>query len=117
MIQLDFYPPKTKDNMSFPLNIEVKLSLLSNHASYMLSMYIRICTHVYMCIYIYIYIYIHRFICISIQAQYLNLHEWFPATNQATSPSNEYIQITLKTEDPKVRYLYEIWLHVEIIAS
>jgi len=25
MVQLDFYPPKPKDNISFPLNIEVKL--------------------------------------------------------------------------------------------
>lgn len=27
MVQLDFYPPKAKDNISFPLNIEVKLSI------------------------------------------------------------------------------------------
>jgi len=84
MIQLDFYPPKTKDNMTFPLNIEVRLSFPSNHAR------ARVC------------VCIHSFICISVQAQYLNLHEWFPATNQATSLSNEYIQITLKTESPKV---------------
>ncbi|EZA52046.1 hypothetical protein X777_09067 [Ooceraea biroi] len=63
MVQLDFYPPRAKDNISFPLNIE---------------------------------------------AQYLNLHEWFPATNQATSVSNEYIQITLKTESPKVNDYVEI---------
>lgn len=24
MVKLDFYPPKTNDNMSYPLNIEVK---------------------------------------------------------------------------------------------
>lgn len=36
------------------------------------------------------------------QAQYLNLHEWFPATNQAISRSNEYIQAVLKTEKPMV---------------
>lgn len=29
MIQLDLYPPKTNDNISFPLNIEVKLLILS----------------------------------------------------------------------------------------
>jgi hypothetical protein len=52
--------------------------------------YLCIYEYVHMCICVYIYIYIS---------------------------SNEYIQITLKTEDPKVRYLYEIWLHVEIIAS
>ncbi|XP_054003817.1 CD109 antigen-like isoform X1 [Hylaeus anthracinus] len=57
MIQLDFYPPKSQDNISVPLNIE---------------------------------------------AQYLNLHEWFPSTNQAMSLSNEYIQVILKTEKPTV---------------
>ncbi|XP_011643182.1 CD109 antigen-like [Pogonomyrmex barbatus] len=63
MVQLDFYPPKAKDNISFPLNIE---------------------------------------------AQYLNLHEWFPSTNQATSLSNEYIQAILKTEKPMVNNYIEI---------
>ncbi|KAL6449226.1 hypothetical protein ACFW04_000704 [Cataglyphis niger] len=63
MIQLDLYPPKTNDNISFPLNIE---------------------------------------------AQYLNLHEWFPTTNQATSVSNEYIQAVLKTEKPMVNNYIEI---------
>lgn len=29
MVQLDFYPPKAKDNVSFPLNIEVKIHLFS----------------------------------------------------------------------------------------
>ncbi|XP_067205128.1 thioester-containing protein 1 allele R1-like isoform X2 [Linepithema humile] len=63
MVQLDFYPPKSTDNSSFPLNIE---------------------------------------------AQYLNLHEWFPSTNQAMSASNEYIQATLKTEKPMVNGYVEI---------
>ncbi|CAL1684749.1 unnamed protein product [Lasius platythorax] len=63
MVQLDLYPPKANDNISFPLNIE---------------------------------------------AQYLNLHEWFPATNQATSLSNEYIQAVLKTEKPMVNNYIEI---------
>ncbi|XP_011255612.1 CD109 antigen isoform X2 [Camponotus floridanus] len=63
MIQLDLYPPKQKDNISFPLNIE---------------------------------------------AQYLNLHEWFPTTNSATSLSNEYIQAVLKTEKPMVNNYVEI---------
>ncbi|XP_072743357.1 thioester-containing protein 1 allele R1 isoform X2 [Anoplolepis gracilipes] len=63
MVQLDLYPPKAKDNITFPLNIE---------------------------------------------AQYLNLHEWFPATNQATSVSNEYIQAVLKTEKPMVNNYIEI---------
>nr|XP_034179672.1 CD109 antigen-like isoform X1 [Osmia lignaria]XP_034179683.1 CD109 antigen-like isoform X1 [Osmia lignaria]XP_034179692.1 CD109 antigen-like isoform X1 [Osmia lignaria]XP_034179702.1 CD109 antigen-like isoform X1 [Osmia lignaria]XP_034179708.1 CD109 antigen-like isoform X1 [Osmia lignaria] len=63
MIQLDFYPSKTKDNTSLSLNIE---------------------------------------------AQYLNLHEWFPSTNQAMSLSNEYIQAVLKTEKPTVNREIEI---------
>ncbi|XP_020282986.1 CD109 antigen-like isoform X2 [Pseudomyrmex gracilis] len=63
MIQLDFYPPKSDSNISYPLNIE---------------------------------------------AQYLNLHEWFPVTNQATSLSNDYIQATLKTEKPTVNSYVEI---------
>ncbi|XP_043259825.1 CD109 antigen-like isoform X1 [Colletes gigas] len=57
MVKLDFYPPKSTDNISLPLNIE---------------------------------------------AQYLNLHEWFPSTNQAMSLNNEYIQVILKTENPMV---------------
>ncbi|XP_076182302.1 CD109 antigen isoform X2 [Ptiloglossa arizonensis] len=57
MVQLDFYPPRSKDNISLPLTIE---------------------------------------------AQYLNLHEWFPSTNQAMSLNNEYIQVILKTEKPTV---------------
>ncbi|XP_050479205.1 thioester-containing protein 1 allele R1-like isoform X2 [Bombus huntii] len=63
MVKLDFYPPKTNDNMSYPLNIE---------------------------------------------AQYLNLHEWFPSTNQAMSQNNEYIQAVLKTEKPMVNRDVEI---------
>ncbi|CAK9821472.1 CD109 antigen [Anthophora retusa] len=63
MVKLDFYPPKAKDNNSFPLNIE---------------------------------------------AQYLNLHEWFPSTNQAMSLNNEYIQAILKTEKPMVNRDIEI---------
>ncbi|XP_077268198.1 thioester-containing protein 1 allele S3 isoform X2 [Temnothorax americanus] len=63
MVQLDFYPPKAKDNISFPLNVE---------------------------------------------AQYLNLHEWFPSTNQAMSVSNEYIQAILKTEKPTVNNYVDI---------
>ncbi|KAG7209379.1 hypothetical protein KM043_015478 [Ampulex compressa] len=63
MVQLDFYPPTSKDNISFPLNIE---------------------------------------------AQYLNLHEWFPSTNQAMSLNNEYIQAILKTEKPMVNRDVEI---------
>ncbi|TGZ53482.1 Uncharacterized protein DBV15_09937, partial [Temnothorax longispinosus] len=63
MVQLDFYPPKAKDNISFPLNVE---------------------------------------------AQYLNLHEWFPSTNQAMSISNEYIQAILKTEKPTVNNYVDI---------
>ncbi|KYN33932.1 hypothetical protein ALC56_11746 [Trachymyrmex septentrionalis] len=55
MIQLDFYPPKSKDN-----------------------------------------------------AQYLNLHEWFPSTSQAMSVSNEYVQAILKTEKPMVNSYVEI---------
>ncbi|XP_018316790.1 CD109 antigen isoform X1 [Mycetomoellerius zeteki] len=63
MVQLDFYPPKSKDNISFPLNIE---------------------------------------------AQYLNLHEWFPSTSQAMSVSNEYVQAIIKTEKPLVNSYVEI---------
>ncbi|XP_076663393.1 CD109 antigen isoform X2 [Andrena cerasifolii] len=63
MVQLDFYPPKNGNNISFPLNIE---------------------------------------------AQYLNLHELFPSTNQAMSRNNEYIQATLQTETPTVNRDVEI---------
>ncbi|XP_014601165.1 PREDICTED: CD109 antigen-like isoform X2 [Polistes canadensis] len=63
MIQLDFYPPIAKDDISVPLNIE---------------------------------------------AQYLNLHEWFSSTNQAMSRSNQYIQAILKTENPTVNHDVEI---------
>ncbi|XP_076245134.1 thioester-containing protein 1 allele R1 isoform X2 [Calliopsis andreniformis] len=63
MVQLDFYPPKSDDNTSFPLNIE---------------------------------------------AQYLNLHEWFPSTNQAMSRNKEYVQAILKTEKPMVNQDVEI---------
>ncbi|XP_011135984.1 CD109 antigen isoform X2 [Harpegnathos saltator] len=45
---------------------------------------------------------------LNIEAQYLNLHEWFPSTNQATSLSNEYIQANLKTEKPMVNGNVEI---------
>lgn len=34
----------------------------------------------------------------------MNLHEWFPSTNQAMSPSKTYIQAVLKTENPKVNH-------------
>ncbi|XP_032689989.1 CD109 antigen-like isoform X2 [Odontomachus brunneus] len=63
MVQLDFYPPNAKDDMSYHLNIE---------------------------------------------AQYLNLHEWFASTNQARSLNNEYIQANLKTEKPMVNGKVEI---------
>lgn len=29
MVKLDFYPPKTNDNISYPLNIEVKYQILN----------------------------------------------------------------------------------------
>ncbi|GAB1860997.1 CD109 antigen [Camponotus japonicus] len=45
---------------------------------------------------------------LNIEAQYLNLHEWFPTTNSATSLSNEYIQAVLKTEKPMVNNYVEI---------
>ncbi|XP_015601908.1 CD109 antigen isoform X2 [Cephus cinctus] len=45
---------------------------------------------------------------LNIKAEYLNLHEWFPATNQAMSPSNTYIQATLKTDKPMVNDDVEI---------
>ncbi|XP_035739692.1 CD109 antigen-like isoform X1 [Vespa mandarinia] len=45
---------------------------------------------------------------LNIEAQYLNLHEWFSSTNQAMSHSNEYIQAILKTENPMVNHDIEI---------
>lgn len=33
MVQLDFYPPKNGDNVSFPLNIEVRLENSQNKAN------------------------------------------------------------------------------------
>lgn len=38
----------------------------------------------------------------------MNLHEWFPSTNQAMSPSNTFIQATVKTEKPMVNSNVEI---------
>ncbi|KAG5334656.1 CD109 protein, partial [Acromyrmex heyeri] len=87
MVQLDFYPPKSKDNISFPLNIEVKLLIKSPCSS----------TNIQCLI-----------VCIYTQAQYLNLHEWFPSTSQAMSVSNEYVQAILKTEKPMVNSYVEI---------
>ncbi|XP_076646328.1 thioester-containing protein 1 allele R1 isoform X2 [Halictus rubicundus] len=45
---------------------------------------------------------------LNIQVQYLNLHEWFPSTNQAMSQNNEYIQAILKTENPTVNQDIEV---------
>ncbi|XP_046828737.1 CD109 antigen-like isoform X3 [Vespa crabro] len=45
---------------------------------------------------------------LNIEAQYLNLHEWFSSTNQVMSRSNEYIQAILKTENPMVNRDIEI---------
>ncbi|XP_006620960.1 CD109 antigen-like isoform X1 [Apis dorsata] len=45
---------------------------------------------------------------LNIEAQYLNLYEWFPSTNQAMSQNNEYIQAILKTEKPMVNQDIEI---------
>ncbi|XP_074100031.1 CD109 antigen isoform X1 [Cotesia typhae] len=45
---------------------------------------------------------------LNIEAEYLNLHEWFPATNQAMSPSNTFIQATVKTDKPSVNREIEI---------
>ncbi|XP_078044261.1 thioester-containing protein 1 allele R1 isoform X3 [Augochlora pura] len=45
---------------------------------------------------------------LNIEAQYLNLHEWFPSTNQAMSQNNEYLQAILKTEIPMVNHDIEI---------
>ncbi|XP_023288117.1 CD109 antigen isoform X2 [Orussus abietinus] len=45
---------------------------------------------------------------LQIEAQYLNLHEWFPSTNQALSPSNTYIQAILKTKKPMVSHEVEV---------
>ncbi|XP_017876968.1 CD109 antigen-like isoform X2 [Ceratina calcarata] len=45
---------------------------------------------------------------LNIEAQYLNLYEWFASTNQAISQNNEYIQAILKTESPMVNRDVEI---------
>lgn len=45
---------------------------------------------------------------LNIEAKYMTLHEWFPATNQAMSPSNTFIQAMLKTETPMVNKDIEI---------
>ncbi|XP_031779562.1 CD109 antigen isoform X2 [Nasonia vitripennis] len=45
---------------------------------------------------------------LRIEAQYLNLHEWFPSTNPATSRSESYIQAMLRTDKPKVNEYVEI---------
>ncbi|XP_076755631.1 CD109 antigen isoform X1 [Xylocopa sonorina] len=45
---------------------------------------------------------------LNIEANYLNLYEWFPSTNQAMSQNNEYIQAILKTENPTVDREVEI---------
>ncbi|KAJ8680026.1 hypothetical protein QAD02_015813 [Eretmocerus hayati] len=45
---------------------------------------------------------------LRIEAQYLNLHEWFPSTNPATSLSNQYIQAMVRTEKPVVNGWVEI---------
>ncbi|XP_043275099.1 CD109 antigen-like isoform X2 [Venturia canescens] len=45
---------------------------------------------------------------LNIEAKYESLHEWFPATNQAMSPSNTFIQASLKTENPMVNRDVEI---------
>lgn len=84
MVQLDFYPPNTRNNISYPLNIEVKIFL----TKFLLYYKYIICNNSN----------------IFVQAQYLNLHELFPSTNQATSLSHEYIQANLKTEKPMVYF-------------
>lgn len=38
----------------------------------------------------------------------MNLHEWFPSTNPATSRSETYIQAILRTDKPKVNEYVEI---------
>ncbi|XP_011502894.1 PREDICTED: CD109 antigen-like [Ceratosolen solmsi marchali] len=50
----------------------------------------------------------HIFRPLRIEAQYLNLHEWFPSTNPASSRSEVYIQATLRTEKPMVNEYIEI---------
>ncbi|XP_011302420.1 CD109 antigen isoform X2 [Fopius arisanus] len=45
---------------------------------------------------------------LNIEAEYLNLHEWFPSTNQAMSPSGSYIQAVVKTESPQVNHEVEV---------
>lgn len=54
---------------------------------------------------------------LNIEAEYLNLHEWFPATNQAMSPSGSYIQAVVKTEDPKVNHEVEIEVNSTEVCS
>ncbi|XP_063973145.1 CD109 antigen-like isoform X2 [Diachasmimorpha longicaudata] len=62
---------------------------------------------------------------LNIEAEYLNLHEWFPATNQAMSPSGSYIQAVVKTVNPRVSHKVEIevnstevlkYLHYEVLG-
>ncbi|KAL7293106.1 hypothetical protein TKK_0013261 [Trichogramma kaykai] len=45
---------------------------------------------------------------LRIEAQYLNLHEWFPSTNPATSRSESYIQAMIRTDKPTVGEYVEI---------
>ncbi|XP_014214992.1 CD109 antigen-like isoform X2 [Copidosoma floridanum] len=45
---------------------------------------------------------------LRIEAEYLNLHEWFPSTNPATSRSGAYVQATLRTDKPRVGDYVEI---------
>ncbi|XP_015122489.1 CD109 antigen isoform X1 [Diachasma alloeum] len=62
---------------------------------------------------------------LNIEAEYLNLHEWFPATNQAMSPSGSYIQAVVRTESPRVNHEVEVevnstevlkYLHYEVLG-
>lgn len=46
----------------------------------------------------------------------MNLHEWFPSTNQAMSVSNEYIQAILKTEKPTV-YLASVIITLKNLSA
>ncbi|KAK2582524.1 hypothetical protein KPH14_004819 [Odynerus spinipes] len=48
------------------------------------------------------------FVPLNIEAQYLNLYEWFSSANHAMSRSDEYIQAILKTENPMVNHEVEI---------
>ena len=90
MIQLDFYPPISPDETVLPLNIEVtSQNFLTKHDKKKL--------------------HTRMFFCFLVsQAQYMSLHEWFPSTNQASSPSSTYIQATLKTEKPMPNHDIEI---------